>query len=53
MSWCAGEIDLQRALGDWRPVLAVAQMAEPKMRVKHASVDESGSAFGINAMTGT
>ena len=42
-----GAEDLQRSLGDWRPVMAVVNLTEPKMRGRHASVDEEGSLFHI------
>ena len=43
----AGVEDLQKSLGDWRPVMAVVNLAEPKVRARHASVDEEGTLFHI------
>ena len=48
----AGEEDLQRALGNWRPAVALANLAEPKQRVRSLSVDEQGSLFGLGALSG-
>ncbi|BDA43725.1 Exportin-5 [Coccomyxa sp. Obi] len=45
----SGVEDLQKSLGDWRPVMAVVNLAEPKMRVRHASVDEEGTLFHIQS----
>ena len=46
----AGEETLRKSLGDWRPVVAVANLTEPKQRVKHASVDQQGILFGLDSL---
>lgn len=39
------------SLGDWRPVVAVANLTEPKQRARHASVDQQGGSFGLESLS--
>ena len=39
------------SLGDWRPVVAVANLTEPKQRVRHAPVDQQGVSFGLDVLS--